>query len=178
AELVACAAALHLVYLRSLIEANMRLDIHELAGQHYGAWQRLCCSLCQSQRALVAFLRVEWERQFCQGLAPFILHRTLPATAAAVAATHHRMHPQKAQQQERERASSENASPAAEEHTRALEDLAVLGVIGDHRIGMQRAKRLLQVLRTRVEPQQLAEDWRKALNLLDSRLLDVVDNKL
>ncbi|KAL8275435.1 hypothetical protein Esti_000647 [Eimeria stiedai] len=156
-------------------------DVHVVAAHHFGSWQRLCCALCLAQRGLLTLLRMEWEAFLCEGLSPFILHRTVPAsppTAGAAAASQQ----QQQQQQRRQKQQSVRASTELQwvkEEVRALGDLASLAVsLGGPRARLERAQRLLRILRRRTDTQQLADDWRFALGFLDSRLPDVLDCKL
>ncbi|CDJ40234.1 hypothetical protein, conserved [Eimeria tenella] len=161
AELVACAAAVHVVALRCLLEAYVHLtDVHSLATQHFGAWQRLCCCLGYAQKGLVASLRLAWEASFCRSMVPFILHRTLPCDAAAAAAAA----PQQQQQQQQQ--------------ARALDGLWALEPPGGPRVRFEKLQQLLQLLQTTTDTQQLAEEWRSSLSFLDCRLPDVLDYKL
>ncbi|CDJ69746.1 hypothetical protein, conserved [Eimeria necatrix] len=171
AELVASAAAVHVVALRCLLEAYVHLtDVHSLAAQHFGAWQRLCCCLGYAQKGLVASLRLAWEASFCRSMAPFILHRTLPCDAAAAAAA--AAAPQQQQQQQQQ----QQAAPLGE--TRALDGLWALEPPGGPRVRFEKLQQLLQLLQTTTDTQQLAEEWRSSLSFLDCRLPDVLDYKL
>ncbi|KAL8444689.1 hypothetical protein Emed_006096 [Eimeria media] len=76
--------------------------------------EQLCNVL--SSVGLLALLRMEWETFLCQGLSPFILHRTVPAfplSAAGVSAAAASLQRQQQQQQQRKQ-KQQTIRPSAE----------------------------------------------------------------